>query len=1504
MRRHRVIRRTLRAILIGLLVVVALLVAIAGLLSLSPVRRHILDEALEAARRSLPGDFRVEQAGWPSLGTVALGGVLWTDEQDTLVAAQRVELATRIWPLLRRDLHVERIRLDSVRVDVGAIQRAFPADAEAPAPKPEADGGQFGIPFFRPGAWSPLPSVAADEVQVSLDRLELPDGSSILNARLSVGLDLLVGHEPRLSVEELTAASPSQGWWLDRFVVATSEQGRRAHGEIGARLGNETEPWPIDLAFRLEGSDLENQDLRLVLETENEQAGQPTLRADVHAGFEDLRPRSVRFEVRLTTPSTGELADVPLLAPRLEGVPDLAGIQVDVAGEAQLVGELSSRVALRLAPNDWLEGGLVDARSTGTSVQLDSLELRLPDLVVAASGRMDSDDLEAAASLRVTGSRWLTTLVPDLTAPDSLDVRLTATASGSPAAPAVQARLQAAAATGGFTLQRLDLEAGTPALFEDPIAFDLVGRALDMELAVQGRVQPGDTLDARLYPLRLRDASSPPSSRGLEEPASLSFVPSTGAVRLQRLRLVGDAGQFRLDGALDAARQGEFDLTCSWNEPPPLLLARLGLEEGQRESLQTAWQQQADGFTLSLGGSVDLASGSPAARVTGSFTLPGPAALAPLLPSSARVEDLGPLQGHLQLDTGPAPAWTGVSLDLEDTGWIDTGRVEARLRGSEVELDSLRLAMEGLSLRAAGSLADTLDLTGAIEIENAGLLSRFVVADPLALALSAQCALQGTRERPLLQGGLQARSVRYGEIHLPALDATAALSASGWEADLQAPQGLTTGSVLLDRIGLRYRSEEVELFPGRLGLSVAGRGLSLQQSLRVARNAGWAVEVDTLDVTVLEKDLKLARPFDLRVEQPGNGIRLSNLALEGSLGSIHGEGALLPDSVEVALDLDLSPPAPPRALAVPPDAWPGSVRLRLRADDRTGVQAQGEISGFVVGALEQLSIRLDAAASPDSTHLELQVHDSGREVVRATVQAPLAVTLVPVRAELRHQPIRCEVALDGFLLPFLTVDADPDKAPILDGRIDLGGTAVNPSLDGDLTARFPHLPELANHRLDVDFRLAVLDPAPGSATPTARAVHRGELSMTARLGNENVDLLSADLSVPVQWNTDSLTVAVDSSRVVDLGLRSERLALTAFNPVLPPDAQLSGTLDLTLAAKGRPRQLDLDGTLRARQAGFSLADGSRVTLDANLGFGGTSQEPRVEGRIDVANGMIRIPEKQKSLHPVEGEAVLWTVEGMERERAPEEDEEEEPVRARPFHLRTDVKVNIPGGFWIRGRNLDVELAGDLTLVQKGESPTVTGELEAIRGSIVFMGRTLDVKRGRVSFYGEDELNPTLDLVLSTKIDDITVEIVITGTALEPELELRSTPEMEQADIMSVLLFGKPSTDLDENQMDLLGQRAADVLAAFAAAELTERLSGQLGVDMVSVRSGRGGDDAGALIVGKYLSTRALLKYEQALQSGQSFFLVLEYALTENFKLDTRYGSQNKSAIELNWSRDY
>ena len=335
---------------------------------------------------------------------------------------------------------------------------------------------------------------------------------------------------------------------------------------------------------------------------------------------------------------------------------------------------------------------------------------------------------------------------------------------------------------------------------------------------------------------------------------------------------------------------------------------------------------------------------------------------------------------------------------------------------------------------------------------------------------------------------------------------------------------------------------------------------------------------------------------------------------------------------------------------------------------------------------------------------------------------------VPVSgtAQLRHCPLpRTLLALPGGA-------AAPDMD--LDGSLSLRGTAAAPALDADLRLSFPQWPQLSSFVFG----------SRATCVPGGRLRRRAGGAHARRTGSAahaRVAHLAGELTLaPAGWQPQETGL--------DLSLVSQNVPLVHFSPLLPANTSLDGTARVQLAAKGTTTDADLDGTLELKNAKVAFADGNRVTGSGTLQVRGTAGTPQVRGD-SRSPGTHPDPRDAAQSAADVGITAAFAGTGQDVRRADTTGPAPPAppaagVGAPPGDV--DVTVTIPSGLLMRGRGLDAELAGKLHLQRQEQGmPTVVGQLETIRGSLRYLGRIFQVDRGVVSFYGDDTLDPTLDI---------------------------------------------------------------------------------------------------------------------------------------------------------------
>jgi len=249
---------------------------------------------------------------------------------------------------------------------------------------------------------------------------------------------------------------------------------------------------------------------------------------------------------------------------------------------------------------------------------------------------------------------------------------------------------------------------------------------------------------------------------------------------------------------------------------------------------------------------------------------------------------------------------------------------------------------------------------------------------------------------------------------------------------------------------------------------------------------------------------------------------------------------------------------------------------------------------------------------------------------------------------------------------------------------------------------------------------------------------------------------------------------------------------------------------------------------------------------------------------------------------------------------------ERPRRETDFYRRLgfDLTTAISRDTWLYLDSGFVELTGQLRVKKEPqEKLNLAGEVNGIRGSYTFKGRRFQMEKARVNFTGGDEIDPSLDIVGRHRVPQYLIEVVVGGYASKPTLTLRSDPPLDQADVLSVLLFGKPTNALSEGEQINLQGQAALITADFFAADLKGSIAEQLGLDTLDISVGND-VSAGQIGVGKYITDDVFLSTKQQIGDEYDQEYSIEYNITPDWQIKSSTNPEGKSSIDLFWRKRY
>ncbi|PGH53605.1 hypothetical protein CRT60_27435 [Azospirillum palustre] len=344
---------------------------------------------------------------------------------------------------------------------------------------------------------------------------------------------------------------------------------------------------------------------------------------------------------------------------------------------------------------------------------------------------------------------------------------------------------------------------------------------------------------------------------------------------------------------------------------------------------------------------------------------------------------------------------------------------------------------------------------------------------------------------------------------------------------------------------------------------------------------------------------------------------------------------------------------------------------------------------------------------------------------------------------------------------------------------------------------------------------------------------------------------------------------------------------------------------------GAPADRQLDIALQADNARLMEIDLVTAEIGANLTLTGGFANARLAGPVDIRRAEIQVPDRMPAnvvdlkvtevgkSRRARGTTQVSTAGGTRRVPQPAET----PPAATPFVLALDMTVNAPNQIFVRGRGLDAELAGNLRVKGTAAAPEVTGRFNILKGSLNLLAKNFEFKRGIFDFDGTQPIDPRLDLLAEATANGITADVVVSGTARQPKIELTSPQGLPQDEVLAGVLFGKSVGDLSAAEAVQLAQSAAALAGVGGGGGgILDTVRRNLGVDRLDFTQGENGK-GGAVQAGRYVSDRVYVGVEQGIGANQSRAKV-EVDITKNLKGTASVGANSETKFGVVYEKDY
>ncbi len=292
---------------------------------------------------------------------------------------------------------------------------------------------------------------------------------------------------------------------------------------------------------------------------------------------------------------------------------------------------------------------------------------------------------------------------------------------------------------------------------------------------------------------------------------------------------------------------------------------------------------------------------------------------------------------------------------------------------------------------------------------------------------------------------------------------------------------------------------------------------------------------------------------------------------------------------------------------------------------------------------------------------------------------------------------------------------------------------------------------------------------------------------------------------------------------------------------------------------------------------------------------------KITGDTEVTAGRIRLyPDRMKTIKDI---SFISKKENLVGEFSLEKQNGADFYKDK---VAMDISVDISSGTWIKTKEANFNTSGKLRLEKiPGADMSLQGNIVSSEGYYTVFGKLFGIEDATLNFTGASQ-NPDLNIKANYEVDDIDISVMVAGNLREPDLSLSSTPALEEIDIISYIVFGTQSNRLQNRHRAFVGKFAT----AVAAGGVSELLSSEMGLDLLSIQEGDQGFEDSTFQIGSYLTRDIFVGYErspsttsldQTIQMRNK--LNLELRVNKRLSIESQMGGEN-SGVDFFYNFDF
>jgi translocation and assembly module TamB len=241
-------------------------------------------------------------------------------------------------------------------------------------------------------------------------------------------------------------------------------------------------------------------------------------------------------------------------------------------------------------------------------------------------------------------------------------------------------------------------------------------------------------------------------------------------------------------------------------------------------------------------------------------------------------------------------------------------------------------------------------------------------------------------------------------------------------------------------------------------------------------------------------------------------------------------------------------------------------------------------------------------------------------------------------------------------------------------------------------------------------------------------------------------------------------------------------------------------------------------------------------------------------------------------------------------------------RRGPLPVALDVHLDLGDNLEVRAQGLEGKLLGHLDFATTDEGELrAWGKVQTLNATFFAYGQKLQVDPGILVFDGLID-NPSLQVTAWRRNLAVEAGVQVSGTLRAPRVQIVSQPPAPEGERLSWLVLGRPPSDATKADLGMLQVAAGALLARGDSMPLDRRIARAFGLDELTLR-GTGEAQDRVVALGKRLSDKLYISYEQGIGTVASNLVKMDYSLSRRWSLRAETGTSSGGGLFYRFSWD-